>query len=95
MYVIEARGKSAKGNTGMDAKELIQRVNEQKANGWKNSGLYRDVERLLEKIVQHYEICEDCRQAFDDTEYEEETLKEMEEYFITDMQLSDWICEET
>ena len=94
MYVLEARDKSAKGNTGMNAKELIRQVNEQKANDWRNSDLYRDVERLLEKIAQHYETCEDCRQAFDDTEYEEETLKEMEAYFINDMQLNVWTCDE-
>lgn len=94
MYVLEAGEKSAKGSTGMDAKELIRQVNEQKAKGWKNSDLCRGVEQLLEKIAQHYETCEDCRQAFDDTEYEEETLKEMEAYFINDMQLNVWTCDE-
>ena len=94
MYVIEARGKSAKGDTGMNAKELIELVNVEKARNWKNSNLYAETKEMLEKIVEHYEKCEECRQAFDDTEYDEEELIDMEPYLDESDGIEDWICDE-
>jgi hypothetical protein len=78
----------------MNAKELIRQVKVEKSTGWKNSDLYVGVEKLLEEIVSHYEHCEECRDAFDDMGYEEETLKDMELLFMQNMDLERWICEE-
>jgi len=74
----------------MDAKGLIEAV---KA-GWENSDLYDGVQTLLEQIAKHYETCEECRDAFDDMGYEEETLKDMELLFLQNMDLSRWVCSE-
>lgn len=78
----------------MNAEELIRQVKAEKSTGWKNSDLYDGVEKLLVEIVDHYERCEECRDAFDDMGYEEETLKDMELLFMQNMDLERWICEE-
>ena len=77
----------------MNAKELIEIVKAEKSNGWENSDLYDGVQSLLEKIVEHIETCEECRGAWDDMGYEEETLKDMELLFLQNMDLNRWICE--
>ncbi len=74
----------------MNAKELIEAV---KA-GWENSDLYDGVQTLLEQIAEHFETCEECRDAFDDIGYEEETLKDMELLFLQNMDLNRWVCGE-
>jgi len=77
----------------MNAKELIEAVKTEKSNGWENSDLYDGVQTLLKKIVDHFETCEECRDAWDDMGYEEETLKEMELLFLQNMDLHRWVCE--
>lgn len=78
----------------MDAKTLIQAVKTEKSNGWKNSSLDAAIQNLLEKIVSHYETCEECRDAFDDTEYDEETLEDMKELFTQSLDIDLWLCDE-
>ena len=78
----------------MDAKTLINLVKSEKRNSWQNSDLYDGVQTLLEQIAAHYENCQECREAFDDMFYEEETLKDMELLFLQNMDISRWICEE-
>ena len=78
----------------MDAKTLINLVKSEKRNSWQNSDLYDGVQTLLEQIAVHYENCQECREAFDDMFYEEETLKDMELLFLQNMDISRWICEE-
>lgn len=77
----------------MNAKELIAAVKSAKSNGWENSDLYDGVQTLLERIAEHYETCDECRDAFDDMSYEEETLKDMELLFLQNMDLNRWVCE--
>lgn len=77
----------------MNAKELIEAVKTEKSNGWENSDLYDGVQALVKKIVDHFETCEECRDAWDDMGYEEETLKEMELLFLQNMDLHRWVCE--
>ena len=76
----------------MKANELIKQVNESVKNNWENSDLCAYAEGLLEKIAVHFEHCEECRNEFDIQDYEETTLKEMEEVFCTS-EFSDWCCE--
>lgn len=79
----------------MDAKTLINLVKYEKCNSWQNNnGLYDGVRTLLEQIAEHYENCQECREAFDDMFYEEETLKDMERLFLQNIDLSRWICKE-
>ena len=78
----------------MDAKTLIKLIKSEKRNSWQNSDLYDGVQTLLEQIAVHYENCQECREAFDDMSYEEETLKDMELLFLQNMDLNKWICEE-
>lgn len=77
----------------MNANKLIEIVKTEKNNDWENSDLYDGVQCLLEKIVEHYETCEECRDAFDGMDYEEETLKDMELLFLQNMDLRRWVCE--
>lgn len=77
----------------MNAKELIEAVNEQKAANWKNADLDSATIGLLEAVAAHYEDCDECRQAFDEMGYEEEHLIEMESLFNEHGCLGDWICE--
>jgi hypothetical protein len=78
----------------MNAKELIEAVKSEKSNGWENSDLYDGVQSLLEKIVAHFEQCEECGDAFDGMGYEEETMKDMELLFLQNMDLNRWVCDE-
>ena len=77
----------------MNAEELIELVNVEKARHWKNSDIYRETQEMLEEIAKHYETCEECRQAFDDTEYDEEELIDMEQYLDESNGVEDWICD--
>ena len=77
----------------MNAEELIELVNVEKARHWKNSDIYRETQEMLEEIAKHYETCEECRQAFDDTEYDEEELIDMEQYLDESNGVKDWICD--
>ena len=76
----------------MKARDLIIAVCEERLTGWKNSDLYPEVQELLERIADHYDICEECRDAFDDMGYEQETLKEMEQIFMDNIEFSKWDC---
>ena len=78
----------------MDAHTLINLIKSEKSNSWQNSDLYDGVQTLLEQIAVHYESCQECRDAFDDMSYDEETLKDMELLFLQNMDISRWICEE-
>jgi hypothetical protein len=78
----------------MDAKTLINLVKFEKLDSWQNSDLYDGVQTLLEQIAVHYESCQECREAFDDMSYDEETLKDMEILFLQNMDINKWICEE-
>lgn len=78
----------------MDAHTLINLIKSEKSNSWQNSDLYDGVQTLLEQIAVHYESCQECREAFDDMSYDEETLKDMELLFLQNMDISRWICEE-
>jgi len=78
----------------MDAKTLIEMVEVEKSNGWENSDLYDAVQNLLEEIADHFDQCEECRDAFDAMGYEEESLKDMELLFLQNMDIDRWVCEE-
>ena len=45
----------------------------------------------MRRIAAHYEECEDCRDAFDDMEYDDETLLELAER-IEQTEEADWVC---
>lgn len=77
----------------MNAIELIKQINEYQNNNWKNSDLNREVEILLEQIKEHYEKCEECRDSFNDMNYIYDTLKEMENIFVMNLDINLWICE--
>ena len=63
----------------MNAKQLIEKVNECSKNNWKNSDLGRGSEKMLEYLADHFEMCEQCRKDFDAQEYPERTFIEIEE----------------
>lgn len=75
----------------MNAKQLIEQVNEAKQNNWQNSDLWKESQEMLEQIAEHFETCEECRKQFDAQEYPEQTLIEFEDY-LSGTELSDWIC---
>jgi len=76
----------------MNAIEFIKAVNEQKVANWKNADLDTATIELFEAVAAHYENCEECRQAFDEMEYEEEYLIELESLFNTHGNVADWVC---
>ena len=78
----------------MNAKELIEAVNEEKEKDWLNSDIPISSEKLLEQIAEHFERCPECRKAFDEMEYEEKTLVDFCREYIDHTDLQDWICEE-
>lgn len=75
----------------MDSKQLIKQVENERKNEWKNSDIGRISEKLLEKIVSHFELCEECRRDFDAMGYPENTLIEFE-HRLTGTKLKDWVC---
>ena len=75
----------------MNAKQLIEQVNECRQNNWQNSDLGNNSEEMLEKIAGHFENCEECRKEFDAQEYSEETLIDFEDE-LSGTELSDWVC---
>lgn len=77
----------------MNAKKLIEAVNECVSNHWQNSDLSRRSEIMLGIMADHFEKCEECREAFDTEEYTSETLIEFEsERHLNNTNLFDWIC---
>lgn len=76
----------------MNAKQLIEQVNECAKNHWKNSDLWDDSQEMFEQMAEHFETCEECRKEFDAMCYPEETLIEFEKN-LSGTELSDWICE--
>jgi CheY-like chemotaxis protein len=78
----------------MNAIEFIQAVKSEDATHWKNADMDILTIDLMMTVAAHFETCEECRQAFDDMEYEDEYLMEMESLFNTYTDLSDWTCEE-
>lgn len=77
----------------MNAKQLIEQVNECSKNNWQNSDLGKNSEEMLEKMAEHFENCEECRKEFDVQEYPEETLIDFEDE-LSNTDVYDWICEE-
>lgn len=79
----------------MNANELITQVQECKSERWQNSDIPTSGERLLEIIADHYETCEECRDTFDEQEYEETTLIELWHSFMAASEApEEWICDE-
>jgi len=76
----------------MNAKQLIEQVNECAKNSWQNSDLWKESQEMLEKIAEHFENCEECRKEFDALEYPEETLIEFEDR-LARTEITDWICD--
>lgn len=77
----------------MNSKQLIELVNEYKSNNWKNSDFENNSVEMFEKIAEHFEVCQECREEFDFQEFPEKTLIEFEQ-ILGGTELSDWICDE-
>lgn len=56
-----------------------------------NSDITAPTWAAMKRIAAHYDECEDCRDAFDDMEYDEETLLEMAERIEQTIE-ADWMC---
>lgn len=78
-------------STYMSAEKLIKQVEECEANNWKNSDIGREGELMLEVIAGHFRSCESCRKAFDDQRYEDETIQEFANEFLSCTDISEWI----
>ena len=91
MYVLETRKERTKGNTGMNANEFIRAVREETQG---NTDIASDIWHMMRQIADHYDECKDCRDAFDDMEYDDETLLELSVRIEQHAILGDWICEE-
>ena len=72
----------------MKAEEFIRLVREETQ---RNSDIAAPTWAAMKRIAAHYDECADCRDAFDDMEYDEETLLEMAER-IEQTTESDWMC---
>lgn len=77
----------------MNAKQLIEQVNECAKNNWQNSDLGKNSEEMFEKIAEHFENCKECRKEFDAQAYPEETLIEFENR-LNGTVLKEWVCNE-
>ena len=75
----------------MNAIELIGAVEVEVAREWHNSNLPAEVQDFLEDIAEHYAVCEECRDAFDDMDYDHATLQDFCE-LLDGTELSDWMC---
>jgi hypothetical protein len=79
----------------MNAEELIKQIQECKSEGWQNSNIPSGGEKLLEIIADHYVTCEECRDTFDEQEYEETTLIELWHSFMAaNEDPYEWICDD-
>ena len=56
-----------------------------------NSDIAAPTWAAMKRIAAHYDECKDCRDAFDDMEYDDETLLEMAER-IEQTEETDWMC---
>ena len=72
----------------MNAMQFIQLMREETQG---NSDIAAPTWAAMKRIAAHYDECEDCRDAFDDMEYEDETLLEMAER-IEQTEEADWMC---
>ena len=75
----------------MNARELIGSVEIEVVHKWRNSDLPTETQRLLEDIAEHYAVCEECCDAFDDMDYDHTTLHDFCE-LLDGTELSDWMC---
>jgi len=76
----------------MKANELIKDARMGVIHGWRGSRIPPEYEPMLEAIAAHYEICAECRCAFDDTEYEEQTLHDLVIKRFPGTHIEDWVC---
>ena len=90
MYVLEARDKSAKGNTGMNAKEFIKAVRDETQG---NTDIAADIWHMMRQVADHCDECQDCRDAFDDMEYDDYTLLDIAEMMEQHEDIEDWVCQ--
>ena len=72
----------------MKAKEFIRLMREEPQG---NSDIAAPTWAAMRRIAAHYDECEDCRDAFDDMEYDDDTLLEMAERIEQTIE-ADWMC---
>lgn len=72
----------------MKAEEFIRLMREETQG---NSDIATPTWAAMRRIADHYDECEDCRDAFDDMEYDDDTLLEMAERIEQTIE-ADWMC---
>ena len=74
----------------MQALEFVELMN---AETQGNTDITAPTWAAMRRIAEHYEQCPECRQAFDDMEYDDEDLLVIAAR-IEQTEEADWVCEE-
>ena len=72
----------------MNAMQFIRLMREETRG---NTGIAAPTWAAMRRIAAHYDECEECRDAFDDMEYDDETLLELAER-IEQAEEENWMC---
>ena len=76
----------------MNAQEFIGAVETEASHFWKNVDLDELTIKLMVDVATHYKKCAECRQAFNEMEYDEQELVELESMFNEHSDISEWVC---
>ena len=72
----------------MDANTFVRLMREETKG---NTDIAEQTWAAMRRIADHYDECAECRQAFDEMEYDDETLLELAAR-IEQTDEKDWIC---
>ena len=74
----------------MKALEFVEMMREETQG---NTDIAAPTWAAMRRIAEHYEQCTECRQAFDDMEFDDEDLLEIAAR-IEQTEEADWVCGE-
>lgn len=74
----------------MNAKEFISLMREETQG---NTDIAADIWHLMRQVADHYDQCQDCRDAFDDMAYDDMTLLDLADMMVEYGDIEDWTCQ--
>jgi hypothetical protein len=72
----------------MKALEFVKMMNDETQG---NTDIYAHTWAMMRRIAAHYDQCRECRDAFDDMEYDDDNLLEMAARIVLANE-ADWVC---
>ena len=74
----------------MNAREFIKLVEEQRPE---SNDIDANTWRMMKRVANHYKMCPECCDSFDDMEYDDLTLQDIAEMMNENSEIEDWICQ--